>query len=114
MARGRHENEIRRGILFGIISFTGVALFVMELGAGLHYLEGRWANLLPGFMGFMPAVGIATWKVLEVAFWNSAQLERIFRIVPFVMLPFLLVGLALCLRYKMMLHTRNSVMSERR
>jgi hypothetical protein len=110
----RQESGIGNGKLFGIIAFTGVALFVMELDAGLDYVQARLANLLPGFMGVVPAVGIAAWKVVEVAFWNSAQLERTFRIVPFVTLPFLLVGLALCLRYKMVFQARNSVKSNER
>ena len=112
MAREKHEDRTRDGRLSGIISFTGVALFVMELGAGLDYVQARLANLLPGYMGVAPAVGVAAWKVAEAAFWNYAQLERTFRIVPFVALPFLLVGWALCVRYQMVIHERNSVESE--
>ena len=100
MAWKQQQVATRNGKLIGMIGFTGVALFVVELGAGLDYVQARLGGLMPGFLGFLPAVGIATSKLLGTAFWNYAQWERTFWIVPFITLPFLLVGLALCLRYK--------------
>ena len=114
MAWKRRENAIRNDKGIGIIWFTGVALFVMELGVGLDYVQAKLASLMPGFVGFMPAVGIAVWQLVETAFWNYAQLERTLQIVPFVTLPFLLVGLALWLRYKMVFQARNSLKNQLR
>ena len=112
MARERQAIETSKGKVLGMIWLTGVALFVVELGAGLDYVQAQLASLMPSFLGFLPALGIATWKVIETTFWNYAQLEKAFRIVPFVTLPFFMVGLALWLRYKMVFHGQQNANSE--
>lgn len=107
MAWKRQESRIRNGRLIGMIWFTGVALFVVELNAGLDYVQARLANLAPNCLGFLPAIGVATWKIVGSAFWNYAQLVKTFQIVPLITLPFLLVSLALWLRCKMVFQKRN-------
>ncbi|HEY2120138.1 MAG TPA: hypothetical protein VGH37_13200 [Candidatus Acidoferrum sp.] len=107
MARKRQESRTRNGKLIGMIWFIGVALFVLELNAGLDYVQARLANLAPNCLGFLPAIGVATWKIVGSAFWNYSELVRTFQIVPLITLPFLLVGLALWLRYKMVFQEHN-------
>ena len=107
MARKRQESRTRNGKLIGMIWFTGVALFVLELNAGLDYVQARPANLAPNCLGFLPAIGVATWKIVGSAFWNYTQLVRTFQIVPLITLPILLVGLALWLRYKLIFPKHN-------
>jgi hypothetical protein len=114
MAWKWEEIGTRSGKVIGMIWFTGLALFVLELGAGLDYVQARLASLMPGFVGFLPALAIAAWKVMETAFWNYAELERTFRIVPFATLPFLLVGVALWLRNKMIIQRQQRTKSEQR
>jgi hypothetical protein len=80
--------------------FTGVVLFVMELNAGRDYLQARLSSLPHNSLGFLPALGLAAWKVVEATFWHYGQLEASFRIMPLVTLPFLLLGLALVLKGK--------------
>jgi hypothetical protein len=82
----------------GTLWFTGVTLFVVELSAGLDYVQARLAALAPNFLGCVPAWSLAAWRLAEGAFWNCSQLEVAFRLIPFVTLPFLLVGLALAMR----------------
>ncbi len=80
--------------------FTGVVLFVMEMSAGLDYLQARLSSLPHHTLGFLPAIGLAAWKVVEATFWHYGQLEASFRIMPLVTLPFLLLGMALLLKGK--------------
>jgi hypothetical protein len=107
MAGTREETGVQNRMLIGAIWLSGVALFVVELTEGLNYLQARLASLAPNFLGFVPATAVATWKLAENAFWNYGQLVRTFQIVPFVTLPFLLVGLALVLRYKLVFQKQN-------
>jgi hypothetical protein len=108
MAWKREENGTQDRKIIGMIWFAGVALFVVEMGAGLDYVQARVASWAPTFLGFLPAAGLTAWKILESAFWNYAQLVRTFQIVPFITLPFLLVGLALWMRYKMVFQNQIS------
>lgn len=77
---------------------AGVLLFMMELSAGLDYVEARLENLAPNFLDTVPAWGLAAWKLAEAMFWHSGQLEAGFRIVPLVTLPFALIGLAVAMK----------------
>jgi len=80
---------------------TGVALFVMELSLALDYVQARFADLAPNFLGVLPALGLAAWKLIESTFWNYGLLEAAFRVAPFVTLPFALIGLAVAMRNSM-------------
>lgn len=80
--------------------FTGVALFVMELGVALDYVQARVSALTQSAFGFFPAMGFAAWNAVESAFWNFGHLEAAFRVIPFIVIPFLLVGLGLSMKEK--------------
>ena len=80
---------------FGVV---GVVLFMMEISALLNYVEARFAEITPNFLGGFLAWGVATWKLVESTFWNYGQLEATFRIVPFVALPFVMLGLSLAMK----------------
>jgi len=84
----------------GAFWFAGVGLFMVELNAGLDYVQARLAALVPDFLGCLPAFGLAAWRVAESAFWKCGQLEAAFRLMPFVTLPFVLVLLALSMKDK--------------
>jgi hypothetical protein len=80
--------------------FAGVTLFMVQLSAGLDYVQARFAALAPNFLGCLPALGLAAWKVAEATFWNCGQLEATFRMTSFATLPFVLVGLAMSMRQR--------------
>lgn len=113
MAREREQTGIRNRKLTGAIWFSGVILFVVELTEGLNYVQARLANFAPGCLGFVAAAAVAAWKIVENGFWNYSRLVGTFQIVPFIMLPFLLVGLALWLRYKMVFQKQNGANEQR-
>ncbi len=98
MARTGQQDRMRNRRWMTAFWFTGVVLFMMELNAGLNYVESRFADLSPKFLDAVPAWGLATFKLVEDAFWNFAELEATFRITPLVALPFALLGLAISMR----------------
>jgi hypothetical protein len=100
MASERKE-DARRNWWIGAFWFAGIALFVVELGAGLDYVHAQLAAMAPNFLGDLPVASLAAWKIAESAFWNCGQLEATFRTIPFATLPFLLLGVALSMKQKM-------------
>lgn len=80
--------------------FAGIAMFVVELGAGLDYVRAQLAAIVPSFLENVPVLAFAGWQIVESEFWNFGQLEATFRIVPFVTLPFVLLGLAVSMKQK--------------
>ncbi len=101
MAQTRQYTETRSGWWTTAFLLAGVVLFVMELNAGLKYVESHLANLAPNFLDTVPAWGLAAFKLVESAFWSFGQLEAIVRTAPLVALPFALLGLALFMRGSM-------------
>ena len=101
MAQTRQHTETQSGGWTKAFLLAGVVLFVMELNAGLNYVESRLANLAPNFLDTVPAWGLAAFKLIESAFWSFGQLESIFQIAPLVALPFAMLGLALFTRGSM-------------
>jgi hypothetical protein len=92
--------DTRRNRWIATFWFAGVALFVVELGAGLDYVHAQLAAMAPNFLGDLPVASLAVWKIAESAFWNCGQLEATFRTIPFATLPFLLLAVVLCMKQK--------------
>lgn len=107
MASKRKE-ETTRNWWIAAFWFAGIALFMVELGAGLDYVQAQLAALAPNFLGDLPVASLAAWKVAESAFWNCGQLEATFRTIPFATLPFLLLGVALSMKQKMAFSRQRS------
>lgn len=92
MARAWHENRNKKWM--AAFWFTGVVLFMMELGT----VVARLGELASNFLGALPAWELAAWRLAESAIWNYGQLEATFRVAPLVVLPFALLGLAMAMR----------------
>jgi len=84
----------QNGWMIAGLWFSGVVLFVMELNAGLVYVQERVSTVAHSSLGFFPALALASLKFLNTALWHYGQLEASFRILPLATLPFLLLGLA--------------------
>jgi len=102
MASEHSERKVdtRRNWWSGSFWFAGIALFVVELGAGLDYVHAQLAAIAPNFLGDLPVASLAAWKIAESAFWNCGQLEATFRTIPFATVPFLLLGIAFSMKQK--------------
>jgi hypothetical protein len=98
MARAWQENRELNKKWMATFWFTGVVLFMMELGTVVNYVEARLGELASNFLGALPAWELATWRLAESAFWNYGQLEAAFRVAPLVVLPFALLGLAMAMK----------------
>ena len=98
MARTWQQNGTQKRMWTAAFWFTGIVLFMMELNAGMDYVESRLASQAPNFLGAVPAWGLTAWKLAESAFWNYGQLEVVFRVIPFLALPFALLGLAFSMK----------------
>ena len=98
MARTWRRDGMQNESWMAAFGVVGVVLFMMEISAMLNYVEARFEELTPDFIGGLPAWGVATWKLVESTFWNYGQLEATFRIVPFVALPFAMLGLSLAMK----------------
>ena len=98
MGKALRETKTRNGWWIRAFWFAGVVLFMMELGAGLNYVELRLTNFVPNFLDAVPALGLAAWKITESAFWNYGQIEATFRVLSLVAMPFALMGLAMMMK----------------
>jgi uncharacterized membrane protein len=98
----------RNGWMIAGLWFSGVVLFVMELNAGLVYVQERVSTAAHSSLGFFPALVMALLKFLNTALWHYGQLEAGFRILPLATLPFLLLGLAIWMGRKVSWHRQES------
>lgn len=70
-------------------------MLLVELNAGMEYLEaGLQQNMVTG-MGYIAAVGMITLNVAQGAIWHWGTLEPVLRAVPIAALGLLLVALSL-------------------
>jgi hypothetical protein len=100
MAGKRYENIGGGERWSGAFWFAGVAMFVVELGAGLDYVQAQLAAIVPSFLGNVPVLAFAGWNIAESVFWNRQHLEAMLRIMPFATLPFVLLALAFSMKQR--------------
>jgi len=71
---------------------AGVGLLLVELSAGVEYLE---AGLQQNILGWAPAIGMMTLRAAEQAAWHWGTLSIVLRAVPLGVLGLLLVAIGL-------------------
>jgi hypothetical protein len=76
---------------------AGVTLVLVELNAGMGYVEAGLGQSLANLWGWLPTVGMATLRVAEQSIWNWGTVESVLRGIPLGALGFLLVALGLAL-----------------
>lgn len=107
MTGDRQENSKWSGWWIGAFWFAGVAMFVVEWNAGLEYVQARLADMAPAFLGYLPALALAALKLGDSAFWNLGHLEATFQVMPLVTIPFLLLGLGVSMKDKIVFAGRQ-------
>jgi hypothetical protein len=100
MAKRRIAEAKRNGWLIAALWFSGVVLFLVELNSGLAYVQDRFSSVTHSSIGLLPSLAMTLSNLLNTAFWHYRQLQTSFSIIPFVTLPFLLIGLALWMKRK--------------
>ena len=76
---------------------AGVSLLLVELNAGMAYVDAGLQQNLTNLMGWAPALGMMTLRVAEQSLWHWETIGSVLRAVPLGALGFLLVGLGLAL-----------------
>jgi len=77
---------------------AGVTLLLVELRAGMEYVETGLQQNLSGLLGNLPAMGMITLNVAEHSMWHWGSLQCLLQTVPLVAIGFLLVLAGLKLR----------------
>ena len=100
MARTTGQRKTRNLWLVRSFWITGVSLFLVEMSAGVDYVEASIAKQEVHGVDWLTALGLMILKIVDQTFWHLAKLEPIFRTLPLAALPFVLmaVGLALSRR----------------
>jgi hypothetical protein len=80
---------------------AGASLLLVELNAGMAYLETGLRQNQANLLGWWPAACMMTLKVAEQSIWHWGTLETLLRGIPLGVLGFLFVGLGLALRKQM-------------
>jgi hypothetical protein len=76
---------------------AGIGLLVVEMSAGMDYVQASLKQQMVELLGWFPAMGLLTLKFAEQAFWNYGSLESALRTMPLVALPFVLLGVGVAL-----------------
>jgi len=87
---------------------AGVALLLVEMNAGMKYLETGLRQNMGDLLGWAPAMGMITLKVAEQSLWHWGTLAPVLSAVPVAVLGLLLVGFGLAVN-RQMINTRRSV-----
>jgi hypothetical protein len=76
---------------------AGVSLLLVEVAAGMEYLEAGLQHNMAGLLGNLPAMGMITLYVAEHSAWHWGSLYMVMQAMPMVAIGFLLVlaGLAM-------------------
>ncbi|HTZ31604.1 MAG TPA: hypothetical protein VMH31_04055 [Methylomirabilota bacterium] len=77
---------------------AGVSLLLVEVKAGMEYVETGLQQNLSGILGDLPAVGMITLNMAEHSLWHWGSLQMAMQAVPMVATGLLLVTVALMLR----------------
>ena len=70
---------------------AGVGLLLVELKAGMEYVEAGLQQHMAGMLGCLPAMGVITLNVAENSMWHWDALELALQSVPMVATGLLLV-----------------------
>ena len=75
----------------------GIGLLVVEMRAGMDYVQASLKQEMVDFLDCVPAMGLTMLSVAQKAFWSCGSVEGTLRVIPRVTLPFVLVGVGLAL-----------------
>jgi hypothetical protein len=70
---------------------AGVALLLVELNAGMGYLQAGLQQNMGNLLGWAPAMGMITLKLAEQSLWHWGTLSIVLQALPLAALGLLLV-----------------------
>jgi hypothetical protein len=93
---GRRQND--KNWTMWTLWAAGIALLLVEVNAGMEYLETGLRQNVGNLMGWLPAMGMITLKVVEQAVWHWGTLAVVLRAVPLAAMGLILVGISVGLQ----------------
>jgi hypothetical protein len=108
MTVARSKKQTGNGWMMWAFWASGVALLLVEMNAGMKYLETGLRQNMGDLLGWAPAMGMITLKVAEQSLWHWGTLAPVLGAVPVAVLGLLLVGFGLAMNRQMMNSRRSA------
>ena len=100
MARKTSEKVNRSSWMMWAFWAAGVSLLLVEVKAGMEYVEGGLRQNFANLLGYLPAMGMVTLNVAEQSVWHWSGLELTLRMVPMGVIGWMLVAVGLAMKEK--------------
>ena len=97
MAEEGSRRQAGSGWMMWAFWAAGVALLLVELNAGMGYVEAGLQQNMASLLGWIPAAAMITLKVVEQSIWHWGTLTVVLLAVPVGALGLLLVALGLAM-----------------
>jgi hypothetical protein len=97
MARGASGKRTASSWMMWAFWAAGVSLLLVEVQAGMEYVEAGLQQNLANLLGYLPAMGMITLNVAEHSAWHWSSLQMALQSVPMVAMGLLLVTAAVML-----------------
>jgi hypothetical protein len=97
MASARTSERSTRNWMMLALLIGGIGLLVVEMSAGMDYVQASLKQEMVDFLDLIPALGVMALNFAQKAFWSYGSVACALRVMPLVTLPFVLVGVGLAL-----------------
>jgi hypothetical protein len=97
MASTRESERGKRHWIVWALWVGGIGLLVVEMSAGMDYVQASLKQQMVDFLDWFPALGVLALNFAQKAFWTYGNVESALRVMPVVTLPFVLLGVGLAL-----------------
>ncbi|HUN61963.1 MAG TPA: hypothetical protein VMU53_08235 [Candidatus Sulfotelmatobacter sp.] len=77
---------------------AGIGLLLVEVNAGMEYLEAGLRQNVGNLLGWLPAMGVITLKAAEQAVWHWGTLALVLRAVPLAAMGLILVAISVSMQ----------------
>ncbi len=98
MASARASEWSTKNWMMLALLIGGIGLLVVEMSAGMDYVQASLKQEMVDFLDLIPALGVMVLNFVQKAFWSYGSVACALRVMPLVTLPFVLVGVGLALR----------------
>lgn len=72
---------------------AGILVFLVELNAGVDYVQAGFNSQIGGDLGWLPTIGMIALKITDSAFWNGGAVHLVTHFVSLLLVPVLMLGL---------------------
>jgi hypothetical protein len=97
MASTRESERGKQHWIVWALWAGGIGLLVVEMSAGMDYVQASLKQQMVDFLDGVPALGVLALHFAQKAFWAYGNVENALRLMPVVTLPFVLLGVGLAL-----------------